>query len=194
MTDTRDKGVTVIAMAEEDQNYRLADIKAVNEARARVQMRKVQGRERLQQSARESTPATQEERELARLKVYLGDWAERQVRGGQPKLSAGGSCLADYMKPSSPTMTQLLGASNAWALGVVDASVDDLLSLPDGSRMRAALRVRWLNERVSGDVETEIRVFRSGRLQAMDLREVDDLADRGEHALMPICRRRGLPL
>ena len=184
----------MLAMAKEDQNERLADIRAVNEARARVQMRKVQGRERLQQSARESVQATQEERELARLKVYLADWAESQVRGAHPKLGASKSCLADYWKSSSPTMTQLLGSSNAWALGVVDASVDDLLSLPDGSRMRAALRVRWLNERVSGDVETEIRVFRSGRLRAMDLREVDDLADRGERALIPICRRKGLPL
>ena len=183
-----------IAMAKEDQNERLADIKAVNEARARVQMRRVQARERLQRSARESSPATREERELARLRVYLADWAESQIRGVQPKLGASKSCLADYMKSASPTMTQLLGSSNAWALGVVDASVDDLLSLPDGSRMRAALRVRWLNERVSGDTDTEIRVFRSGRLQAMDIREVDDLADRGERALMAICGRRGLPL
>lgn len=180
-------------MAKQDENDRLATIKVKREAEEHRQLRRIRVRERLQQSARDSIPATQAERERARLRVYLGDWAASQGKV-QQKLSAAGSSLSEYMKSSSPTMTELLGASNAWALGVVDVAIDELMELPQGSDMRAALRVRWLNEGVSKAAQAEIRVFRSGRLALMTLDQVDDLADQAERALIPICKRKGLPL
>jgi hypothetical protein len=79
-------------------------------------------------------------------------------------------------------------------MAVIDASIDDLTALPDGMTMRAALRVRYLNEGIAPTGELRIRVFRSGRLQGMSLEEADRLADAAENCLIPITKRRGLPL
>ena len=178
---------------ENKEAERLESIRVRREAEDRVQARRLKVRERLQQSAAESVPPTQEQRELQRLLVYLGDWAASE-ENVQPKLGTSGSSLADYAKSSSPTMTQLLSSSNAWALGIIDASIADLLGMIDGTKMRAALRVRWLNEGLVREAGIQIRVFRSGRLTSMTMEEVDELADRAERALVPICKRKGLPL
>lgn len=155
---------------------------------------KLQARERLKHLADNPEPKTREESELERLRAYLRMWSERQ-RDAYKAAGGADSCLAYYMKSQSPEASELLEQSDGWAMTVIDASVDDLTGVgADGGMMRAALRVRWLNEGLAPGSEIKIRVFRSGRLQALSLIEADALADRAEVALVPIVKRRGLPL
>ncbi|OGT57543.1 MAG: hypothetical protein A3E01_08375 [Gammaproteobacteria bacterium RIFCSPHIGHO2_12_FULL_63_22] len=154
---------------------------------------RVRGRARLESLAAESTMKTREQLELERLKAYLLSWATRQADHG-PKLGMTRSSLSDYMKTASPEASELLAQSDGWAMAVVDASIDDLIDKLDGAMMRAALRVRYLNEGLMPGAGIKIRVFRSGRLQDLSLMEADNLADRAEIALIPIVKRRGLPL
>lgn len=155
--------------------------------------RRLQARERLHQLADNPDPKTPEDIALERLRAYLRDWRGSQPAGFGPG-GESGSTLGDLVK-GSPEAMEMLAESDGWAMAVIDASVDDLTGVPEvGALMRAALRVRWLNEGVSKTGEIKIRVFRSGRLQALSLIECDELADRAERALLPIVRRRGLPV
>lgn len=155
------------------------------------------GRQRLQELAAKSAEASASGpvRELERLRVYLLDWAQHQQR--QRGVSGvTGSMLADYMKSGNSSATELVEQSDGWAMSIIDASIDDLSTVmkPDGVLARAALRVRYLNEGLAPGGEIKIRVFRSGRLHAFSLLECDALADRAENALIPIVKRKGLPL
>lgn len=155
--------------------------------------RKLQTRERLQGLLAAARPSG-ENPELERLKVYLLDWAmsHRAIHGS--RVEHGSSTLAQYMKSESPTSSELLGGSNAWALGVISSSVDDLLKLPRGSEMRSALHTRYLNEGISKDAGMQVRVLRSGRLQHISMMEADQLADAAEMALIPLVKGRNLIL
>ena len=157
-------------------------------------MRRLRGRERLLALARAARESTTENPELERLKCYLLDWAMSQRALDVARMNQGESTLGQYMKSDSPTMSELLNGSDAWALGIIATSIDDLLLLPKGSDMRSALFVRYLNEGISKELGHTIRIFRSGRLQAVSLMEVDALADAGELALIPIVKRHHLPL
>lgn len=157
--------------------------------------RQLRGRARLHDLA-DTAPAYKSDEELAldRMRVYLRDWRARQGDG----YTSGGSeesFLAEFAKSSREAM-ELLAESDGWAMAVIDASVDDIAGIedPEAGLMRAALRVRWLNEGLSKTGEIKIRVFRSGRLQGLSLEECDRLADRAERELLPIVRRRGLPV
>lgn len=164
-------------------------VEAKNE---RAMFRRLQGSERLRALADQSVARTAEERELERLKGYLLEWADHQERQ-VPKLGYGKSCLADFSK-TSQRASDMLAESNGWAMAVIDACIDDLIELAEGTLMRAALRVRYLNEGLSKEAGFKIRVFRSGRLESISLEKADALADRAEIALIPNAKRRGLPL
>ena len=181
-------------MVEEDNNDRLETIKVVAEARALRQMRKIQEKERLRNLLLVARCGSVIDAEILRLHEYLYEWAHHQADYRLTNGARGESCLAKYMKSSSPTMSELLDKSNGWAMSVVDSSIDDLVELQDGMLMRSALRVRWLNEGVSRDAGVRVRAFRSGRMQSMSMMQVDALADRAELALVPIVKRKGLPL
>lgn len=151
------------------------------------------GRERLRALAQACGVIEPQDRELDRLRGYLLDWARSQRSySAQPK-GPEGSFLADYVKSGRPSVNESLSITG-WAMQILDASIDDLLALPNGQSMRAALRVRYLNEGIAPTGELRIRVFRSGRLQGMSLEEADRLGDCAEIALIPITKRRGLPL
>lgn len=156
-------------------------------------IREAAGRARLMALAANNGEVTQEQRELDRLRGYLLDWSQRQKEYG-PSLGVAGSCLEQYMKSASPTALELFSKSDGWAASVVEAAIDDLIDVPDGVLMRGALRVRYLNEGIAPGEGFKIRVFRHGRLHGLSLLECDMLADKAENLLIPICKRRGLPL
>lgn len=155
--------------------------------------RKLRGRERLEALAEEGVQKTQFERELERLKSYLLEWSQRQ-KGAYSQESQAVSSLSQYIKSASPSATELFEASDGWAMTVIDAAIDSLSTLEDGLLMRSALRVRYLNEGLAPGGEIKIQVFRSGRLAEISLLECDELADKAESALVPMVKKRGLPL
>lgn len=162
--------------------------------KTRTMFRRLRGRERLMRLAAESVPKTREELELERLKSYLLEWADRQKHAYGTRGSAD-SCLSEYTKSGSPSASELFEQSTGWAMAILDASMDDLIAIkPDGALMRPALRVRYLSEGIAPGGELKIRVFRSGRLEGLSAVAADVLADRAEKALIPITKRRGLPL
>ena len=155
--------------------------------------RRLEGRNRLMGLAAENVPVSEAERELQRLRAYLLEWSHNQSRTAQIGRIVG-SPLAEYMKTATREAVDWLGASDGWAMAIIDSSIDDLVAEPDGMLMRGALRARYLNEGISAVAGVRVRVFRSGRLQHMSLIEADALADRAELAMLPTVKRKGLPL
>jgi len=151
------------------------------------------GRERLRAMAEACGVLEPENRELDRLREYLREWSRSERSYGTKSQGLNESFLADYVKSGYRSVATHLVA-DGWAMAILDSSIDDLGSLHDGWAMRAALRVRYLNEGIAPTGELRIRVFRSGRLQGMSMEEADRLADMAEIALIPITKRRGLPL
>jgi hypothetical protein len=150
------------------------------------------GRERLRAMAEACGIIEPQNRELDRLRVYLLEWSQHQYAYSTKPKGLNDS-LADYVKSGYTTAVELYN-NDGWAMAVIDASIDDLTALPDGMTMRAALRVRYLNEGIAPTGELKIRVFRSGRLQGISVDEADRLADAAEISLIPIVKRRGLPI
>ena len=140
---------------------------------------------------------TKEQAELERLREYLRRWA-RNERSTRPNLGApDGVPYLDSIKgtiDSYVTGQDYDDRLDRWARDIIDTSIDDLMELPDGEFMRAALRARYLNEGVSREVGFAVRVFRMKKLEHMSLLEADALADRAELALIPALKRRGIPL
>lgn len=161
---------------------------AANEHRQR---RRLQTVNRLMQLLHDAVCGeTREERELRRLKEYLLDW-KRWTENWRPKL--GMPRAVPYLDRMRPSIALDLPRDekdrpDPWAMGLIDTSIEDLAALPDGAAMRAALRVRMLNEAVNA------RVFRHGVLRALTSEAVDELADQAEAALVPIVKAKGLPL
>jgi hypothetical protein len=157
-------------------------------------LRRLAGRERLQALARAVTGRA-ENPEHQRLCAYLEDWSSHQLAVAyKPNQGFSHCTLAQYMKADSQSVTEHLAPSDAWAMQVIDASIDDLIALEDGAMMRSALRVRYLNEGLTREAGMRVRVFRSNRLVEISMEEADALADRGELALIPIVKKKGLPL
>lgn len=159
-------------------------------------LHKLNARERLKNLAAAISPVrTASDRELERLRAYLYAWADCQ-RDYHMKLgAASGSVFSLYLKGRSVNATDWLEQSDGWAMSIIDASMDDLIALPDGWRMRAALRCRLLAEGLLKNGKgMSVRVFRNGQMQSMSIEEADALADRAEDALVPIVKRKGLPL
>lgn len=146
--------------------------------------RRLQVRERLQAMAQAVRGAAvpERERELERLRDYLSEWVSWQ--GGYMPAHLGGPRGAGWVSAQSnaTSATEYLERADRWAMEVVHHAVEEgLAQHPDGVQMRAALRLRWLNERVAA-------VFRSNRF------DVELMADRAERALVELVKRRGLPL
>lgn len=128
--------------------------------------------------------------ELQNLKRHLQDyfaWDDRcKVGRGAP----GGVPYADYMRGTVPASSfGLESEPDPWTCKLLDACVDEVSALrrPSFSLARAALAVRYRSAGLPS-------VFRSGRLTGLELEEIENLADEVEIALVPIAKRRGLPL
>lgn len=143
---------------------------------------------------------TRAEIELERLKLYLIDWAEYEEiyrpalgTGGMVSWAKGyisegyeGGYLVDQGAPERKI---------TWACGVIDACAEDIRRMPDdGPALYCALRMRYMNEGVSRRAGMDVTVIRSGRLSAISFMEASALADRAEQLLIPLVKRKGLPL
>jgi hypothetical protein len=144
---------------------------------------------RLEQLAASPAPASQEQRELERLKhYYLPMWSEwcqlTTLSRGLPSEVP----FTEYMRPTVRQFdeTDWLKKIDAEACRIVDQAVDELTGRGI-THARAALAVRYLNARGAA-------VFRSGRLLELKPDQVEDLCDQAERELVPICKRRGLLL
>lgn len=129
-----------------------------------------------------------EDAELLRLKRdYLPMWAERDsgvsVGSGFPTDVP----YRDYMKPHYSGSYDPDPLPDPWVSRLIDAAIDELTGTGGFGLARAALSVRYMSARLPS-------VIRSGRLTQMECEEIEDLADRAELALVPIVKRRGLPL
>jgi hypothetical protein len=156
-------------------------------------IRRAAGRARLMSLSSESVEMPQEQREIERLRAYLLDWSWRQKEYG-PSLGIAGSCLEQYMKSSSPTALELFSKSDGWAALVVETAMDDLIEEANGVLMRAALRVRYLNEGIAPGEGFKIRVFRHGRLLGLSLMECDDARRPCREDVDSNSEKKGLPL
>lgn len=172
---------------------------AMDDEQARRQRRAVEHRlmRRLQARARlvrmleyaQANPVEATLVELGRMKAYLADWVRWQQDYWPQHLRMPRPPSWAATETRVRTATEYTERSDRWAMDVVQRAVEeDLLGRPEGSAMRAALRVRWLNEAVGA------RVFRHGRLAPLYPHEVDALADRGELELVEIVKKHGLPL
>lgn len=128
-----------------------------------------------------------DEDELARLKRdYLPMWAAvaygSAVGSGLPSQVP----FADLMK-GTPREFDESGEPERdhWVCNLMESAITEIT--PKIPLARAALCVRYLNARGPS-------VFRSGRLVHITLAEVEDLADAAERRLVPIVKRRGIPL
>lgn len=123
--------------------------------------------------------------ELIRLKRdYLPMWAQLGRGSASGKGMPSEVPYVDYMKPS----VSMGGADDApdhWVCNIIEAGIMEIT--PKIPMARAALAVRYLNARGP-------KVFRSGRLIDVDLGLVEDYCDATELALVPVVKRRGLPL
>lgn len=168
----------------------LAMDEATKKTNERRLFRKLEGRARLMGMADEARrqQLDPKERELQSLRAYLADWRYWQ-EGYRPKLGAPSMCSwAGKQTPEVHSATEYLERSDKWAMEVIERSVEDLRKRTDGEALRAALRVRLLNESIPA------AVFRHGRLAGIAPAEVEALADRAEWALVKIVKAYGLPL
>lgn len=150
--------------------------------------RKLEGRDRLLRlaAAAATEPLPREKWEIQRLRGYLAEWVlfQEQYR---VYLGTGRVCtFAQGTTDKVWSATEYLDRSQAKAMVDISTAIEDLSLQPDGSALRAALRVRLLNETVGA------KVFRSGRLAVLQPSEVDDLADAAELALIPMLKKKGL--
>jgi len=150
--------------------------------------RKLSGRDRMQRMAAEAAhkPLSRADWEIQRLRGYLVDWAEWQANY---RLYLGTGKVVGFAAGSTNKIwsaSEYLEQSDNRAMADIGAAVEDLSLLPDGTAMRAALRIRLLNEAVGA------KVFRHGRLAPLNPSEVYGLADRAEVALIPMLKKKGL--
>lgn len=151
--------------------------------------KRLQSRMRLEKLAAASSYVSQADRELERLKYhYLPMWAELRRRDSIERGLPSESKLTDYMKPSVREFDQTAGAEpDREACKVIEQSIDELVGAGGFRLARAVLAVRYLNAKGAS-------VFRSGRTVHLEPQIVEGLCDRAERQLVPIVKRRGLPL
>lgn len=126
------------------------------------------------------------EEALDRLKRdYLPMWAATAYGAAVGRGAPGEVPYADYMKGSVREFDYSGDERDNWVCNLVEAGIEEIA--PKIPFARAALSVRY----VRGAQEPPA-VYRSGRTERAI--QLDDIADRAELALVPICRRRGLPL
>lgn len=119
---------------------------------------------------------------------YLPMWA--QMAGGGAAVSRGAPSevpYADFMRGSMREFDETGGNDpDPWVVNIIEAGIIEVS--PRIPLARAALSKRYVL------AAKWPAVYRSGRLQLISESEVHDLADAAELALVPVCRRRGLPL
>lgn len=147
-------------------------------------MRKLQARDRLQTMAdavRQQAPDPAG-REIERLKEYLSEWVEWQRGYFPPHLTGGHGAAWVSAQSNATSASEYLERADRWAMETLHGCIEEGLAMyPEGVQLRAALRLRWLNETIAA-------VFRSNRF------DLDEMADRAERALVELVKRRGLPL
>jgi hypothetical protein len=137
------------------------------------------------QSPRQEQQRVVDEDELARLKRdYLPMWAALAYGSAVGKGAPGEVPYVDYMKPGV-SMGDADEAPDPWVCNIIEAAILEIS--PKLPMARAALSVRYLNARGPA-------VYRSGRLERLETAEIEDLADKAERLLVPVVKRRGLPL
>ena len=131
-----------------------------------------------------------DERELARLKRdYLPQWGAQRKSDRVGRGAPSDVPYKDYMKPhfSGSMVDPEDERPDPWVCRLIDAGIDELCGQRGMWHARAALAVRYISAGLPS-------VFRHGRLQAMGPDEAEELADEAERRLVPIVKRRGLPL
>lgn len=178
-------------LAMREKKKPVTDIEQVlRDAEERRILHKLEVRARLMRMADEARaiqlpPA---EREVQRLREYLQDWRAR-LEAYRPKLGAPSQCSwVSKQSPEVHSAAEYLERSDAWAMEVIERSLEDLRKRDDGHAMRAALMTRLMN------LALPARVIRHGRLLGISTAEVDALADQAERALVEIVKVYGLPL
>ncbi len=130
----------------------------------------------------------EEDDALQRLKRdYLPMWAAVASGSAVSRGVPGEVPYADYMKGTMREFDETgEDEPDHWVCNIIEAAILEIS--PAIPLARAALSVRYVMR------AKRPAVYRSGRLQFLDPAEIDDLADRAELALVPVCRRRNLPL
>lgn len=154
--------------------------------------RKLESRSRLMGLLSDAKPA-RERPELARLRDYLTQWASYE-RGYRENLGAESAEPLAHQPTCASAAGEYLERSDRMAMQTIDTCVTGLAELPEGVKMVAALRIRYLNEIMTLEIGRLVAVFRSNRLAGASQARVDELADSAEDILIPWVRRRGLPL
>lgn len=131
-------------------------------------------------------PTTEvDEDALARLKRdYLPQWAELAYGSAVGRGVPSEVPYVDYMRASAAGGIHA-DEPDPWVCNIIEAGIDEIT--PKIPLARPALSVRYLNARGPS-------VYRSGRVEAIAPGTIEDIADQAEIALIPVCRRRGLPL
>lgn len=177
-------GVGVLAMTKNKDKDPVARIE--KEAAERRLFRKLQERDRLERLA--SVPGarkTATQLEIEALKCYIDQWVRWMQRDSSGLELPHSSSFVEPGRSWEHCMLDALDTPNMWAIKIIDAAMNELATVPGGMQMRHAMRIRWLNQQL------DCEVFRSSRLTP---EQVDDLADAGERALVPMVKRHGLPL
>ena len=155
-------------------------------------LRRLETRERFRQMLAEAKPST-ERQDIARLKDYLTQWAAYE-RGYRESLGVDSAEPLAHQPTSASAAGEYLERSDRMAMQTIETCVADLITLPEGSKMIAAVRLRYLHEGIEKDAGRPVRVFRNHRLAGLTSEQVEALADRAEEAMVPWAKRRGLPL
>lgn len=130
-----------------------------------------------------------EQEALERLKRdYLPMWAELAYGSAVGRKLPSEVPYVDYMKPG----VSMGGADDEPdhdVCNIINAGIDEIT--PKIPAALAALAARY----VRGAKAPAPEVFRSNRTgEPVKLYWIDDIADQAEVALVPVCKRRGLPL
>lgn len=125
------------------------------------------------------------ESELARLQEYLRDWAHTHYRWRPESGLPGRVPYLSSMRPGVADSSEMREGPNPWAMGLIEACINDLCKvIPEAMTV---LLSRYLNREGPA-------VYRMGRLSHLDSYAVDVLADKVEFELVPMVKRKGLPL
>lgn len=130
-----------------------------------------------------------DEEALERLKRdYLPQWAALAYGSAVGRGFPTEVPYVDYMR-ASVSMGRSREEPDHWVCNVINKAILEVT--PKIPAALAALSARY----VKGAQAPDPKVFRSNRTgEAVALYWIDDVADAAEEALVPVCRRMGLPI
>lgn len=125
--------------------------------------------------------------ELQRLKYeYLPMWADACYGSRVGTGLSGEVPYADYMKGSMREFDETGGRRiDHEAVNKIDQAIDEIT--PKAPLALPALSMRYMNARGPS-------VFRHGRLLRVEKGVIEDVADLAERLLVPVLKRKGIPL